>query len=112
MGPLYGLADYVLGSGNISEDARGRWYLNVTVEVAKPRLPASDVDAVGIDLGLKDLMASSNGDKVAAQQFYRNPEPQLAATQRRPGKKFVRALCMQKSPTAEKIICINYQRPS
>ena len=89
----YGLADYVLGSGNISEDARGRWYLNVTVEVAKkPRLPASDVDAVGIDLGLKDLMASSNGDKVAAQQFYRNLEPQLAAAQRAGKKVRTRAL--------------------
>ena len=29
----YGLASYNLGAGSFSEDARGRWYLNVTVKV-------------------------------------------------------------------------------
>ena len=89
----YGLANYALGSGNISEDARGRWYLNVTVKVEKaPRLPASDINALGIDLGLKDFMASSDGGKVKAQQFYRNLEPQLAIAQRSGNKARMRAL--------------------
>jgi hypothetical protein len=34
----YGLADYTLGSGNLSEDARGRWHLNITVTVTFTRV--------------------------------------------------------------------------
>ncbi len=89
----YGLAKYDLGAGNISEDARGRWYLNVTVEVTKKPCPLpSDVDAVGIDLGLKDLMVDSAGTKIPAQQYYRDLEPQLAVAQRARNKKRTRAL--------------------
>jgi IS605 OrfB family transposase len=43
-------------------------------------------DAVGLDLGLKDLLVSSEGLQVPAQQFYRDLEPALAAAQRA-GKK-------------------------
>ena len=32
----YGLKDYTLRSGSFCEDSRGRWYLNVTVDVKKP----------------------------------------------------------------------------
>ena len=38
----YGLSQYKLGAGNLSEDARGRWYLNVTVKVKKQPLPAPE----------------------------------------------------------------------
>ena len=31
----YGLEQYELGSGDFSEDARGRWYFNVTIEYTK-----------------------------------------------------------------------------
>ena len=54
----YGLSDFELRAGSISEDARGRWYLNVCVErpdfVGPKAVPAID-ESVGIDLGLKDL---------------------------------------------------------
>ena len=89
----YGLADYVLGAGSISEDSRGRWYFNTTVKVVKrPCSPAVEANALGIDLGLKDLMASSDGEKVEAQQFYRHLEPKLAIAQRAGNKKRMRAL--------------------
>jgi putative transposase len=86
----YGLSAYELGSGSISEDARGRWYLNVTV--TSPGWPKSvdlnqvRTEAIGIDLGLKDLIACSDGFTVEAQQFYRDLEPKLAIAQRA-GKK-------------------------
>ena len=89
----YGLGDYELGAGSISEDARGRWYLNVTVKVKKQPLPApSSVDAVGIDLGLKELYATSAGPAEEAQRFYRDLEPVLAVAQRAGKKHRVRAL--------------------
>jgi putative transposase len=50
----YGLSKYELRAGSFTEDSRGRWYFNVTIEMPEfigPRLPAP---AVGIDLGLKD----------------------------------------------------------
>lgn len=90
----YGLAGRKLGAGSISEDSRGRWYLNVCVEVAKKVLPtqAEVKDAVGIDLGLKSLMTDSDGRAVAAQQFYRDLEPAIASAQRAGKKDRVRAL--------------------
>jgi IS605 OrfB family transposase len=77
----FGLADYQLRSGSFSEDSRGRWYLNVTVDVKQPTKTVG-TSSVGIDLGLKDLAALSNGQTVEAQQFYRDLEPALAAAQR------------------------------
>ncbi|MEB0033307.1 transposase, partial [Undibacterium sp. RTI2.1] len=50
----YGLAKYHLGVGSISEDARGRWYINITVKVAR-QAPVEGKADVGIDLGLKDF---------------------------------------------------------
>jgi transposase len=90
----YGLADYALRSGTISEDARGRWYLNVTVEVKKkPRnLALLKTDAAGYDLGLKDFLTDSDGNKVEAQRFYRDLEPKIAVAQRAGKKDRVRAL--------------------
>lgn len=77
----YGLSDYQLRSGSFSEDSRGRWYLNVTVDVKQP-VKVAGTSSVGIDLGLKDLAALSNGQTVEAQQFYRDLEPALAVAQR------------------------------
>lgn len=47
-----------------STDARGRWYVNIQVELpdAEKRVGTS----VGIDLGLKDLATLSDGSKIAA----------------------------------------------
>jgi len=91
----YGLKDYKLGAGSFSEDARGRWYMNVTVEVQKTQRPKASVlnqTALGIDLGLKDLMAGSDGFKVEAQSFYRDLEPKLAVAQRAGKKERTKAI--------------------
>ena len=89
----YGLSHYELGAGNLSEDARGCWYLNVTVKVKKQPLPApKEVDALGIDLGLKALLACSDGKTEEARRFYRDLEPKLAVAQRAGNKRRTRAL--------------------
>ena len=92
----FGLADYDLGAGSISQDARGRWYINITVTAHSwPKsLDKTQVSttALGIDLGLKDLMADSDGHKTVAQQFYRDLEPQLAIAQRANKTKRVRSI--------------------
>lgn len=91
----YGLADHDLGSGSICEDARGRWYLNVSVKVQKkpaPALATMKSEMLGIDLGLKDLMVDSEGGRIEAQQFYRDLEPKLAISQRAGHKNRTRAI--------------------
>ncbi|HQR21837.1 MAG TPA: transposase [Burkholderiaceae bacterium] len=90
----YGLSAYSLRAGCFSQDARGRWYLNVTVAVAK-RLPtAPPAASLGIDLGLKQLAAFSDEmlDNVEVSRFYRNLEPKLAIAQRARKSARVRAL--------------------
>jgi len=79
----YGLSKYQLGAGSISEDARGRWYINITIKV--PKAPKSSGTAdIGIDLGLKELAAFSDETlpNEPADQFYRDLEPKLAMAQR------------------------------
>ncbi len=89
----YGLGNFDLRAGSLSEDARGRWYLNVTVNVAKQELsPAIEDDAIGVDLGLKSLAVLSDARSVDAQQFYRDLEPSLAIAQRAGKKRRVNAI--------------------
>ena len=92
----YGLKHYELGVGSFSEDARGRWYANITVklpELCGPSLP-KPADSVGVDLGLRELAAFSDAslESVAAHRFYRDLEPKLAVAQRSGNKKRVRAI--------------------
>ncbi|CAB5555732.1 RNA-guided endonuclease InsQ/TnpB family protein [Stutzerimonas stutzeri] len=86
----YGLGQYQLRAGSFSEDARGRWYLNVVVEV-EARLSTGQ-QAIGIDLGLKDVATCSDGSRLENGRFYRDLEPALAVAQRAGKKARVRAL--------------------
>jgi len=90
----YGLGAYQIRTGNLCEDARGRWYLNACVAVPSAVLAerSASLPEVGIDLGLKDLVATSAGEKLAAPQFYRGLEVKLAAAQRAGKKNRVRAI--------------------
>jgi putative transposase len=82
----FGLADYELRAGSMSEDARGRWYLNISSELPEmrgPTLPkAFPQPQIGIDLGLKLLAALSDGTIIPAPRFYRDLEPALLVAQR------------------------------
>lgn len=86
----YGLSDYKFRSGSFAEDARGRWYFNVAVEYEAEQTKATT--AVGIDLGLKDIATTSNGEKLPAKRWYRELEGKLKIAQRANNKKRVRAI--------------------
>lgn len=96
----YGLAQYAdekgrLGAGHLAEDSGGRWFLCVTVNVPQfcgPKKPQGLKSSVGIDLGLKDFLTTSSGQKESAQQFYRDLEPALATAQRANKKNRVKAI--------------------
>jgi IS605 OrfB family transposase len=78
-------------AGSFNADSRGRWYLNVTVEI-----PLSDAchdgPPIGIDLGLKVLVALSTGEKIVAPRLLRASEIRLATAQRARKTKRVRAI--------------------
>ena len=77
-------------SFEFSTDARGRWYVNIQLEV--PEQQKRIARSVGIDLGLSSVVALSNGFKIAAPRFYRQDERQLAVFQQRGQKLRARAL--------------------
>jgi putative transposase len=65
---------------NFSRDARGHWFLNIVVEV--PQAEARPVrSGVGIDLGLIDFAALSNGEKVENPRLLRQLANKLATAQ-------------------------------
>ena len=86
----YGLSQYTFRSGSFNEDARGRWYFNVAVEVDVV-MPKGQ-DCIGIDLGLKDTATCSDGTKLGAGRFYRGLEEKLAIAQRAKNKTQVKTI--------------------
>jgi len=85
----YGLSKYKFKSGSFNEDARGRWYFNVIVEVVPQQSKGSG--SVGIDLGLKSTATDSNGGTVPGREF-RALEDRLATAQRANKKNRARAI--------------------
>lgn len=85
----YGLSKHVLRGGSFSEDSRGRWYLNVVVQVEVP--PSQGTGAVGIDLGLKECATVSDG-QVLEGRWYREEEAALGLAQRARKKGRVRTI--------------------
>jgi putative transposase len=84
----YGLSKYSFRSGSFSEDARGRWYFNIVVEV--PVQNSEGNGQIGIDLGLKTTATCSDGTVLERGDFYRNMEEKLGKAQRANKKKQVK----------------------
>ena len=78
-------------SWEFSTDSRGRWYINIQIEMPEPEKREA-ISGVGIDLGLKTLATISNGDKIEMPAFYRKAQEKLATFQRRGQKSRARAL--------------------
>lgn len=87
----YGLGQYKLGSGCLSEDARGRWYLNITVKVPALVDQNSPCRAVGVGLGPKGTAVASNGLHLVLGHDWAF-EAKLGIAQRAKKKERVRAL--------------------
>lgn len=82
----YGLSGVDLRAGSFAQNALGEWFLNVavTVPVKEHALPAK---AVGIDLGLKTIATTSDGQELPAGRWTRGADGQLAQAQRRGHKR-------------------------
>src|SRR5690554_6915026 len=86
----YGLNQYKFRSASFNEDARGRWYFNVVVDMEVE--PSKGQDRIGIDLGLTDTATCSDGTKLEAGRFYRGLEEKLAVAQRAKNKTQVKTI--------------------
>jgi putative transposase len=77
--------------GCFAQDAVGDWWLCLPVARTVFQAPAP-LEAVGIDLGLTETAATSDGDKLMAGQFYRGIESKIAQAQRRGHKRQAKRL--------------------
>ena len=72
-------------SATFKRDACGHWFVSLVAETEMPdvALPAPVPErTVGVDLGLKDAVVTSDGERVAAPRFYRAAQRQLRRAQR------------------------------
>ncbi|MDP3086764.1 MAG: transposase [Methylotenera sp.] len=86
----YDLSKYELSTGSFSQDARGRWYINVTVKVEVQ--PSTGTSSIGIDLGLKDTATCSDGVQLERKQRYRDLESKLGLAQRANKKSLIKTI--------------------
>jgi transposase len=77
-------------AGSFSQDARGRWYVNLQCEVASIR--DCGEGEIGLDLGCLDLATGSDGRKIENPRWFARHENALAVAQRAHNKKRVRAI--------------------
>ncbi len=71
----------VVKTGSFTQDARGRWYVNLQCEVCDATEPVGLLD-LGIDLGLNHQIACSDGIIYSRENLTRQHETALAMAQR------------------------------
>jgi IS605 OrfB family transposase len=77
--------------GCFAQDACGEWWLCLPVQMAVAQ-KAAPREAVGIDLGLKDIAVTSEGERLEAGRWTREFAGKLAMAQRRGHKRQARRL--------------------
>lgn len=83
-------SDAKIKTASFNADARGRWYFNVTFETNEVR-PHGDGE-IGIDLGLKTLAMTSDGEAIPNLRHTARYADALAKAQRAKNKRRVRAI--------------------
>jgi putative transposase len=81
----------VIKTGSFTQDARGRWYVNLQCEVADALEPVGQAE-IGIDLGLVNQIACSDGVIYSRDNLTRAHETALAMAQRAGKKKRVKTI--------------------
>jgi putative transposase len=79
-------------TGSFTQDARGRWYVNIQCEVEDPGTPIGDTE-IGIDLGLTNQLWCTDMDEpYSRENLPRAREDALAMAQRARKKKRVKTI--------------------
>ena len=77
-------------AGCFAQDARGRWYLSLIIQIADTR--TCGAGEIGIDLGLMTLATLSDGRKIDNPRHFKKYQSLLANTQRAGKRKRVQAI--------------------
>lgn len=85
----YGLSGCEIRCASFKQDARGRWYCNLAIRSQADQSPGRT--SVGIDLGLKTAVTTSDGSRLEGR-FFRKTEKRLATAQRAGKKRQARTL--------------------
>jgi putative transposase len=86
------LGEHKFRDGCFAQDAVGDWYLCVPVAVQVEQRTVAPREAVGIDLGLKTIATTSDGDALAAGKWTAGIADKLAMAQRRGHKRQAKRL--------------------
>ena len=98
----YGLDGYAFRAGSFVEDARGRWYF--CVQVAVEPESGHEGETVGMDLGLKQLAVTSDGDQLEHGHWYRQTQEAVGrASRARKKRARLRPARQGKEPAARRI---------
>jgi putative transposase len=85
------LAEHPFRDGCFAQDAVGDWWLCLPIAMEAAPGPALR-ECVGVDLGLKSVAVTSEGERLEAGRFYRGIEPKIAQAQRRGHKRQAKRL--------------------
>ena len=70
----------------VTKDTAGRYFVSILVEEDIKSLPVINKQ-IGLDLGLKSMVITSDGERVGNPQYFRKDEKKLAKAQHRLSKK-------------------------
>jgi putative transposase len=82
--------DGKIKAGCFAQDARGRWYLSLQVEIAESQ--TCGAGEIGVDLGLSTLATLSDGRKIENPRHFKKYKSALAKAQRARNKKRVQGI--------------------
>ncbi len=74
----------------ISKNPSGQYFATILVETIDDIIEPKDINentSIGIDLGIKDFLVSSNGDKISNPKYLKQSEKKLKKAQRKHSKK-------------------------
>jgi putative transposase len=72
---------YIPSTITVKLDASGRWFASLLVDTNIAQLPKSD-KAIGLDVGITSLIATSNGDKIANPKHFKQLRKKLKRVQK------------------------------
>lgn len=82
----------ICDGGCFTQDARGRWYVCIPIQLSSST-PLKELNTViGVDLGLKSLATLSTGEAIEAPQHFRKAQERIGKAQRANKKRLVSTL--------------------
>jgi len=85
-------ADAAIKCGSFNCDNLGRWFVSITFETAEAKKHVNAISAVGIDLGIKEVMTLSNEDKINRVNATNTYQDRLATAQRAKKKRQIKKI--------------------